>query len=712
MTHQRLTRTQQPAQPQESWLGNLFKRPVGQHEEAKSPDQPEAKTFRESRFQHDLSRIPVSSDDRVASPPKHRPSVIQPKLKVGAVGDRCGIVPGNRQVSLEEQYPNKTGLPDRLKTGIESLSGLAMDDVKVHYNSSKPLQLQALAYTQGTEIHVAPGEEQHLPHEAWHVVQQMQGRVQPTIQLRGQAANNEVRLEQEAERMGNRLAGRLTGDRSGLSEAPIQTQAVKSDTPVIQRRIYLDQSSRIPLTPHLARQHIKQGLEKRGLSSQAILLLEAQISKLITSYQNNQDKHITISEIVDELAPKEFVILVQEVETELERKAKEKEQQSISSQELALAQKQDRGFSPLELNPHILSALPQEAQTRVGAEIELSDYPLDRTPQVAEKDLKEMDSIWQKSVTIAWVKIGEKDAFEALDITFDGDSKTSMVLEVRLSPRTLAGLLTADKIQTILSTMTLLELGNSFARQLSFSDQTSLQVLWRPNPQWGKFLPLYKPKHDRPIRVDNWNNLQISHTLPIHAFLKLKPEQQGTLFPHIPKSGLRDVNDFFTHFGEKNLGEQGLTANRSKATPNIKSALDTLFQVFPYKSKQTKSVHETLKGLATREKLPVKGLYTQLKPTYFKEDLAEAQKTAYTPPQKQQRGTNKEHLSVEWKPWDPFYDPKKKDLRVLVEHRPNNPSPLWQAVQNQLLTGKTDPGIEKIFAALDALDDKDELDKN
>jgi len=30
--------------------------------------------------------------------------------------------------------PNHTGLPDVLKTGVEALSGLSMDDVRVHYN--------------------------------------------------------------------------------------------------------------------------------------------------------------------------------------------------------------------------------------------------------------------------------------------------------------------------------------------------------------------------------------------------------------------------------------------------------------------------------------------------------------------------------------------------------------------------------------------------
>ena len=40
-----------------------------------------------------------------------------------------------------------------------------------------------MAYAQGTDIHIGPGQGTHLPHEAWHVVQQKQGRVLPTVQL-------------------------------------------------------------------------------------------------------------------------------------------------------------------------------------------------------------------------------------------------------------------------------------------------------------------------------------------------------------------------------------------------------------------------------------------------------------------------------------------------------------------------------------------------
>ncbi|MCE2717346.1 MAG: DUF4157 domain-containing protein [Dolichospermum sp.] len=110
----------------------------------------------------------------------------------------------SQPVQLREEE-NKTGLPDDLKAGVEALSGYSMDDVRVHYNSSKPAQLQALAYTQGTEIRVGPGHEKHLAHEAWHVVQQMQGRVKPTMQMKGLQINDDEGLEREADVMGTRV---------------------------------------------------------------------------------------------------------------------------------------------------------------------------------------------------------------------------------------------------------------------------------------------------------------------------------------------------------------------------------------------------------------------------------------------------------------------------------------------------------------------------
>jgi hypothetical protein len=109
-----------------------------------------------------------------------------------------------RNSETVQRIENNTGLPDKLKSGVEKLSGLSMDEVKVHYNSSKPAQLQAHAYTQGTDIHVAPGQDKHLAHEAWHVVQQKQGRVKPTMQMKDVQINDDSSLEKEADVMGDK----------------------------------------------------------------------------------------------------------------------------------------------------------------------------------------------------------------------------------------------------------------------------------------------------------------------------------------------------------------------------------------------------------------------------------------------------------------------------------------------------------------------------
>jgi hypothetical protein len=104
---------------------------------------------------------------------------------------------------IAQSKHNNTGMPDNLKSGVENLSGMDMSDVKVHYNSSHPAQLNALAYAQGNDIHLGPGQEQHLPHEAWHVVQQRQGRVQATKQMKGGVnVNDDPGLEHEADVMG------------------------------------------------------------------------------------------------------------------------------------------------------------------------------------------------------------------------------------------------------------------------------------------------------------------------------------------------------------------------------------------------------------------------------------------------------------------------------------------------------------------------------
>lgn len=134
---------------------------------------------------------------------------------------------------------NKTGLPDNLKTGIENLSGHTMDDVKVHYNSNEPAKLQAHAFAQGSNIHVGGGQEKHLPHEAWHVVQQKQGRVKPTMQMKGKInVNDDVGLEREADIMGSK-ANKNSVQLSDINQRKNEDKSIRNSMiQLIQKKSY------------------------------------------------------------------------------------------------------------------------------------------------------------------------------------------------------------------------------------------------------------------------------------------------------------------------------------------------------------------------------------------------------------------------------------------------------------------------------------------
>ncbi len=201
----------------------------------------------------DLMQIPVHNQD---------PLVVQPKPMVGSVGNHnwvCQLKEYQRNVAdvgdtpvqqvAEVEAPNNTGLPNRLKAGVEKLSGMSMDDVRVNYNSDKPVKLNALAYTQGTDIHLGTGQERHLPHEAWHVVQQKQGRVRPMLEVNGYGLNDDRRLEHEADVMGQRalqsrsnpIGQQLTASNKPESPEDVSSRSIGSvsaQTPV-QLRVYL-----------------------------------------------------------------------------------------------------------------------------------------------------------------------------------------------------------------------------------------------------------------------------------------------------------------------------------------------------------------------------------------------------------------------------------------------------------------------------------------
>jgi hypothetical protein len=185
----------------------IVQRQANPEDEQKEEEPIQAKVIARSS-QHAMEEMQAlygnrAEDQRLASQPR-----LQAKPMFGGLS---GEIQTPKKEEKKEPYrqekrnrTNQTGIPDDLKAGVENLSGYSLDDVRVHYDSPKPVSLQAYAYTQGTDIHVAPGQEEHLPHEVWHVVQQKQARVKPQVQRKDLWFNTESALEREADEMGRR----------------------------------------------------------------------------------------------------------------------------------------------------------------------------------------------------------------------------------------------------------------------------------------------------------------------------------------------------------------------------------------------------------------------------------------------------------------------------------------------------------------------------
>lgn len=221
------------------------------------PKQPESSGFEQDETQGMAAQFKAGPDSsnlkQLQSAANLSPQVgqlrrLQEAANAGAQGKGAAqLVDGANGHSQEKNAggEQKGGLPKALRMGIESLSGLDMSGVRVHYNSSKPAKLGAHAYAQGLDIYLGAGQEQHLPHEAWHVVQQRKGRVKANAEVGGEAINNDRSLEKEADQMGAKAmqigANTSVNQNVGLSEQG--GDATAQLQPVAQRVIYQDDNT-------------------------------------------------------------------------------------------------------------------------------------------------------------------------------------------------------------------------------------------------------------------------------------------------------------------------------------------------------------------------------------------------------------------------------------------------------------------------------------
>ncbi|MBW2663243.1 MAG: DUF4157 domain-containing protein [Deltaproteobacteria bacterium] len=136
----------------------------------------------------------------------------QRKRLTAAFGSGAGVAQRPMQQKVVQRTENKTGMPDEVKTRMESAFNTDFSGVRIHPESSAAPAVGALAYTQGTDIHFAPGQfspnnsagQRLLGHELAHVQQQSQGRVQATTEVNGLPVNDSPALEEEADRLGSK----------------------------------------------------------------------------------------------------------------------------------------------------------------------------------------------------------------------------------------------------------------------------------------------------------------------------------------------------------------------------------------------------------------------------------------------------------------------------------------------------------------------------
>lgn len=152
---------------------------------------------------------------------------------------RKGPVPPMNTDSDELSQSNSSSsdkMPPLVQRKMESSFGADFSNVNIHKNSAQSTDMNAHAFTQGNDIHFAPGQynpesqqgQELLGHELTHVVQQRAGVVKPTTQMKGVGVNDDAALENEADVMGKKAAEGKPAEVAGVGSGIQKETAVEN----------------------------------------------------------------------------------------------------------------------------------------------------------------------------------------------------------------------------------------------------------------------------------------------------------------------------------------------------------------------------------------------------------------------------------------------------------------------------------------------------
>lgn len=151
----------------------------------------------------------------------------------------------SKPFQLKESSSTNT-LPEDVQDKMENSFQADFSNVKIHQNSQSANDQNALAYTQGNDVHFAPGQfkpgtqsgQELIGHELSHVVQQRKGRVKPTTEANGMQINDDRALEKEADDQGRMAAqGRSASSNVSQQEEKTNTSQLKSVNGPIQTKV-------------------------------------------------------------------------------------------------------------------------------------------------------------------------------------------------------------------------------------------------------------------------------------------------------------------------------------------------------------------------------------------------------------------------------------------------------------------------------------------
>lgn len=290
--------------------------------------------------------------------PDERSTSVEPAQFKATVGKRSRVTaryggPMQLKAAAGSATADQAGggsgrLPESVQAKMEQSFATDFSGVRIH-EDEQAASMGARAFTQGTDIHFAPGEydpfghggQELIGHELAHVVQQSQGRVQATTQAKGTALNDDAALEQEADELGARAArGEAVGQRFG---------EIAGGTSIVQRK-------REPISPaglgliNLAKNYfrnLKRASIKKSHTDMSAKAITESAGKIDVGAEKNQDflalvkifklgLHASDAEAIRTNVEEKFVALTGEIVAEGEQQ-KEAEAVEIAEGGHALA---------------------------------------------------------------------------------------------------------------------------------------------------------------------------------------------------------------------------------------------------------------------------------------------------------------------------------------------------------------------------------------